>query len=182
MKISRPSFLRPASVEDAKALAALGRESFCAAFAHIYAEKDLNAFLQSCYSEAVVEQEIADHACIHQLACDEGQTHVGGKLTGYCKLWYPSDYSEYSDAKNPIGLGQLYCDPARTGTGIGAQLMDWAFAEAAARNCDAIQLSVYSENYGAQKFYQRYGFAKIADIHFMVGTHRDEEFLYELRL
>lgn len=182
MRIPRPSFLRPACLDDAKALAQLGRNSFCAAFAHIYRDEDLNAFLQSCYSEAVVAEEIADDACIHQLACDEGENHAGGRLTGFCKLWYPSGYADYSDAKNPIGLGQLYCDPARIGEGIGAQLMDWAFAEARSRKCDAIQLSVYSENFGAQKFYQRYGFAQIADIHFMVGKHRDEEFLYELRL
>ena len=31
-------------------------------------------------------------------------------------------------------------------------------------------------------FYQRYGFAKIADITFQVGEQLDPEFLYELRL
>jgi len=43
-----------------------------------------------------------------------------------------------------------------------------------------VLLSVYSENYGAQRFYQRYGFAKIADITFRVGTQLDAEFLYQL--
>ena len=43
-------------------------------------------------------------------------------------------------------------------------------------------LSVYSENFGAQRFYQRYGFAKIADITFKVGDHYDPEYLYELKL
>ncbi|MEC8178679.1 MAG: GNAT family N-acetyltransferase, partial [Pseudomonadota bacterium] len=65
---------------------------------------------------------------------------------------------------------------------IGAALMDWAMAEARERGHDAVQLSVWSENFGAQRFYQRYGFAKIADIDFWVGNHRDDEFLYELRL
>jgi ribosomal protein S18 acetylase RimI-like enzyme len=69
-----------------------------------------------------------------------------------------------------------------TGRGTGAALMDWALAEARARGCDAVQLSVWSENRAAQRFYARYGFAKIADIGFMVGSHRDEEFLLELRL
>lgn len=41
-----------------------------------------------------------------------------------------------------------------------------------------MQLSVYSDNPGAQRFYARYGFAKVADIHFMVGNQRDEEFLF----
>jgi diamine N-acetyltransferase len=41
---------------------------------------------------------------------------------------------------------------------------------------------VFSENYGAQRFYTRYGFGKIADITFEVGQHIDHEFLYELKL
>jgi ribosomal protein S18 acetylase RimI-like enzyme len=64
----------------------------------------------------------------------------------------------------------------------GTALMDWALEPARAAGCDAVQLSVYSDNHAAQRFYARRGFAKIADIHFMVGTHRDEEFLFELRL
>jgi ribosomal protein S18 acetylase RimI-like enzyme len=60
--------------------------------------------------------------------------------------------------------------------------MDWALGEAHRRGCDAIQLSVWSGNDGAQRFYERYGFRKIADIDFWVGRHRDDEFLYELRL
>ena len=38
------------------------------------------------------------------------------------------------------------------------------------------------ENFGGQRFYQRYGFSKIADIGFWVGDQRDDEFLYEKRL
>ena len=60
--------------------------------------------------------------------------------------------------------------------------MDWALGEARALDADAVQLSVWAENHAAQRFYARYGFGKIADIDFYVGSHRDEEFLFELRL
>ncbi len=168
--------LRPASLADAPQLAAFGRETFCAAFEHLYRPQDLAAFLEEVYSEATVRSEIADDACLHRLAFD------ADTLIGFCKLRYPSWYAEHSDATDPIALGQLYTAPDRTGKGIGAALMEWALAEANARHCNAMQLSVWSENTGAQRFYQRYGFAKIADIGFMVGEQRDEEFLYELRL
>ena len=65
---------------------------------------------------------------------------------------------------------------------LGAALMDWAIAEARGSGADALQLSVFSENFGAQRFYHRYGFGKVADIDFWVGNHRDHEFLYELKL
>lgn len=170
--------LRPALLSDAADLALLGRESFCASFEHLYRPQDLNAFLQQAYSVDAVTAEIADPAITHRLAQDD----EGGPLSAFIKLKQPSGYAQYSDAADPLGLSQLYCDPARTGEGIGAALMDWALAEAHTRGCDAVQLSVWAENHGAQRFYQRYGFAKIADISFWVGEQRDEEFLLELRL
>ena len=170
--------LRPALPADAEALAALGRDSFCAAFEHLYRPQDLSAFLEQTYSIETVASEIADPAIVHRLAEDA----PGEGLTGFVKLRYPSSYAEHSDARDPIALGQLYTHPACTGQGIGAALMEWALGEARGRGCDAVQLSVWSENKGAQRFYQRYGFGKIADIFFMVGEQRDDEFLYELRL
>ena len=69
-----------------------------------------------------------------------------------------------------------------TGRGLGAALMDWAIAEARGLGADAIQLSVWTGNDGAQRFYARYGFVKVADIDFWVGEQRDEEFLFALGL
>ena len=168
--------LRPATPADAPALAALGAETFIAAFGDLYSADDLAAFLAQVHSPGPVAEEIASDSCTHRLVEHEGT------LIAYCKLRYPSHYVSYTDAENPIELGQLYALPGHTGAGIGAQLMDWAIGVARERGHDAILLSVYAENYGAQRFYQRYGFAKIADITFQVGDQLDPEFLYELRL
>lgn len=170
--------LRPATTADVPALAALGRDSFVAAFGHLYSRENLAAFLAAVYAEEVVRGEVEGEECIHRLA-DEGS-----RLLGYAKLRHPSSYADQSPtgARNPIALGQLYTRPDATGQGIGAALMDWAIAEARARRHDAIQLSVWAENLGAQRFYARHGFAKVAEIDFWVGEHRDDEFLYELPL
>jgi ribosomal protein S18 acetylase RimI-like enzyme len=105
-----------------------------------------------------------------------------GALVAFCKLRYPTKFVEHSDARNPIELGQLSALPGYTGAGVGAILMDWALGTARDGGHDAILLSVYAENFGAQRFYQRHGFGKIADITFRVGEHLDPEFLYELKL
>jgi diamine N-acetyltransferase len=167
---------RPATLEDAPALAALGAETFIAAFGELYSEADLDAFLAQVHSPDAVAEEIAGERCTHCLVEDAGE------LVAYCKLRYPSHYVDYSDARDPIELGQLYALPGRTGGGIGTQLMDWALGKARAGGHDAVLLSVYAENFGAQRFYQRYGFIKLADITFQVGDHFDPEYLYELRL
>jgi ribosomal protein S18 acetylase RimI-like enzyme len=170
--------LRSASLQDAEPLARLGRESFCHAFEHLYRPEDLNTFLEDAYSVEAVAREIADPGIRHQLTEDA----PGSGLSAFIKVRLDSPYAEHSDAKKPLCLEQLYTDPARTGEGLGAALMDWCLDLARKRSCDAVQLSVYSENFGAQRFYARYGFGKIADIGFWVGEQRDHEFLYELRL
>lgn len=167
---------RPATLADAPALATLGAESFVAAFGHLYKPEDLAAFLAQVHDPEAVAGEIAGEECTHRLVEDDG------RLVAFCKLRYPSHYAAHSDAKKPLELGQLYALPTHTGHGIGAQLMDWALEKAREGAHDAVLLSVYSENFGAQRFYQRYGFAKIADITFKVGDHLDPEFLYELKL
>ncbi len=168
--------LRPATLADAPALAALGAETFIAAFGHLYTPEDLAAFLAQVHAPGPVAEEIASDICTHCLVEEDGA------LVAYCKLRYPSHYTSYTDARDPIELGQLYALPTHTGTGIGAKLMDWALGVARERSHDAVLLSVYSENFGAQRFYQRYGFGKIADITFQVGEQLDAEFLYELKL
>jgi ribosomal protein S18 acetylase RimI-like enzyme len=108
-----------------------------------------------------------------KLAVDED-----GRLLGFCKLVLACGWPEYARADIAIELKQLYTDPAATGRGIGAAMMDWALDFAAERGTGEIQLSVWSGNHGAQRFYARYGFGKVADIHFLVGRQRDEEFLF----
>ena len=60
---------------------------------------------------------------------------------------------------------------------VGAALLEWALGEARERACDAVQLSVFSENHGAQRFYARYGFDKVGEYLFQVGATRDLEFI-----
>ena len=168
--------LRPALPEDAEALAKLGRDSFVAAFAHLYDPADLDAFLAAHKTPASYRRAIEDPSRRICLA------EEGGRLVGFCIVRRPSEFAEHSDALRPISLQQLYCAPGEAGKGIGARLIDWALAEARALEADAVQLSVWAGNHGAQRFYARHGFAKIADIDFYVGSQRDDEFLLERRL
>ena len=166
---------RPAESGDATALADLGKRAFCAAFAHLYTPADLAAFLSGEHTATKVAKEIADPAMLVQLATDDD-----GTLLGFCKLVVESSLAAHGTANAPLELKQLYLDPARIGGGIGAALMDWTLDVARQRGADEIQLSVWSGNAGAQRFYARYGFTKIADITFRVGEQIDEEFLFAL--
>lgn len=170
--------LRPATVADAETLSRLATDSFVAAFGHLYRPEDLHAFLGENRSAERYRADLADPAKRVRIA------EVDGAPAGYCLIVFGQAFAERPDPKpgKPVFLSQLYCLPAMTGRGIGAALMHWALAEARAWGADAVQLSVFSENGGAQRFYQRLGFRHVADIAFWVGSHRDAEFLYELAL
>lgn len=167
---------RPLTPADAPALAQLGADTFVAAFGTLYTPQDLAKFLDEVYSPDAVAREIAGGQCSYRLVEDDGA------LVAFCKLRHPTKFTDHSDAADPIELAQLYALPGYTGAGVGAQLMDWTLETARSGGHDAVLLSVYAENHGAQRFYQRYGFQKIADITFKVGDHYDPEYLYELKL
>lgn len=170
--------LRPATPADVPVLAPFAAEAFTAAFGHLYRPEDLALFLREWRTEKAYRDALAMPAKRIQLA------EIDGRLAAYALIVLGEGMPERPEPRpeRPVFLSQLYCAPGMTGHGLGAALMDWTIGEARAWRADALQLSVFSGNLGAQRFYQRYGFAHVAEIDFWVGNHRDDEFLYELEL
>lgn len=168
--------LRLAHADDIAALADLGRRAFVAKFGPLYSPENLAAFLDDTHSPGKVARELADPGMTVAVIEDEGA------LLAFCKVTHTSTLPRHNDAQRPFELKQLYTDPDRLGRGLGARLMDWALDQARAAGADWLELSVYADNPEAQRFYARYGLAKIADITFRVGDHVDPEFLFAMRL
>ncbi len=164
--------LRGATAADIPALARLAIDSFVGKFGDMYTPEDLAAFLAESYSHSTIAAELANPDRLYRLAEREGQ------LLAYCKLGLNCSFPDYARGSNVLELKQLYALSQATGMGIGGALMDWAMDEFAARGADEVQISVFSGNEGAQRFYQRYGFEKVADVTFRVGTQLDAEFLF----
>lgn len=164
--------LRPANAADIPALSRLGIDSFVDKFGHMYSARDLADFLEEAHSESAVAVEIANPDRLYCLV------ERDGVLLAYCKLGLKCGFPDYARGNKAMELKQLYAAPGMTGGGIGRALMDWAMGEFTARGADEVQLSVWSGNDGAQRFYERYGFGKVADITFRVGEQLDEEFLF----
>ena len=158
--------------DEAAALAALGRDTFVETFGHLYRAEDLSLFLDSSYAPAAFAAQLASDRYLFRVA------EAAGQLVGYCKLGLDVSLDYDAGDARVIELKQLYVFAAHHGDGVGQTLMDWAIAEAEARQADALLLSVWSENVRGQRFYQRNGFHWIADTYFMVGNHRDDEYLY----
>lgn len=172
------TILRPARIEDAETLAPFARHAFDAKFGHLYKPQDLQAFFDQARTAQVFEEQISDPDIRVMLAEQEG------RLRAYSLTVMDKGFDERPllHPARPASLSQLYCAPDATGQGLGGELLAKAVRDCIEWRADALQLSVFSENFGAQQFYARHGFAHVADIDFWVGKHRDDEFLYELTL
>lgn len=173
-----PPAFRDAGPADAPALARFARAAFDAAFGTLYAPGDLAAFFAAERSAERYAAQLADPSVRVRLA------ERDGAICAYALIVLGKGFPERPEPQpaRPVQLSQLYCAGDATGLGLGAALLDWSMAQARGWGGDAVQLSVYSGNHGAQRFYRRHGFAHVADIHFWVGEQRDDEFLYERTL
>ncbi len=167
---------RTPTQSDAAVLAALGRDSFVDAFAHLYSEKNLTTFLDATYSVDVLTSELASPRRVFRVA------ERDNVMIGYCKLGLEMGFDIDLGKRRGMELKQLYLLGSETGSGAGSALIAWAIEQGRARSFDDIVLSVWSGNVAAQRFYRRHGFEKIGDTVFLVGDHVDEEYLFGLSL
>ncbi|WP_129791913.1 GNAT family N-acetyltransferase [Sphingosinicella sp. CPCC 101087] len=164
---------RKAGPEDAAIMAAIGRETFVETFGNLYTPEDLAAFLVN-HSEEKWRADLADPEYSIRLGESDG------RAAAYAKIGPPSLPLE---AKGPtIELRQFYIRKPWQGAGLAPPLMEWVLAEARARGAVAVQLSVFTENVRARRFYERYGFEYAGENKFMVGNQADDDLIMRLNL
>ena len=166
--------IRPAGPPDAETLARLGAATFTESFGHLYKEEDLSAFLTESHSAAVYARLLADDAWRLWLAETPDGEAAGYVSAGPCSLPAPNK------SANSGELARLYILKTHQGGGLGGRMLRIALDDLTKRFED-IYLSVYSENYGAQKLYQRFGFEIIGEYFYMVGAQADREWIMQLK-
>ncbi|MDZ4375767.1 MAG: GNAT family N-acetyltransferase [Phenylobacterium sp.] len=159
-----------ASPDDAAGLAALGAQTFRETFAHLYPPSDLEAFLAQAYGLERTQADLADPAKAVWLVEQDGRD-IGYALAGPCELPHP-------DVTPACGeLKRLYFRQTAQGAGLGGrlfrQVVDWLQSDGPR----AVWIGVWSENFGAQRFYQRHGFQVVGEYGFKVGGTVDREFI-----
>ena len=169
--------LRPATQADAPALSALKlacfRETFLEDFAVPYPADDLAYFERESYGEPKIRAELADptHAT---WVCADAQS---GELLAYahvgpCKLPHPEVTARSGE------LYQIYVRRSAQALGLGRMLLTASLDWLTENYPGPIWLGVWSGNARAQVVYGKLGFRKVGDYHFMVGDHRDDEFIF----
>ena len=163
--------IRRATLEDAAALSDVAERAFVRAFGHLYPPADLARFLQDSYSVGQHVKYLSDPKCAMWLVERDGEA-LGYALAGRpCTL-------PHADVRPEDGeLKRIYLLPEAQGGGIGSQLIQTAFDWLEQDGPTTLWIGVYSQNFGAQRFYERLGFTKVGNYEFLVGSVRDPEFI-----
>lgn len=195
--------IRRATPADADALSDLSRTCFTQTFGHLYDPSDLEAFLDEAYSPTVLRAELNDPERATWLLFDEPVDEAGATretlpsddLPGTPEPGDEAPASSISQA--PIGyvtacpahlphpdvapgdgeVQRLYILQGYQGGGRGTLLLNTALEWLERGGPRTIWIGVWSENYGAQRFYARHGFEIVGDYSFMVGDHADHELI-----
>jgi len=168
--LNTPLVLRRARIEDASALAHLTEATFTETFGHLYPPEDLAEFVATTCTSEVCRKALEDPRMAYWVIGPESGPPVGFTLAGYCKL--PVQNLEQTAGE----LRQLYVLASHQNQRLGARLFEAAL-EWLEQRYSPLYIGVWSQNYGAQRFYGRYGFTKVGDYGFPVGKTVDHEFI-----
>ncbi|MBV9867695.1 MAG: GNAT family N-acetyltransferase [Abitibacteriaceae bacterium] len=154
--------------QDAAALYDLARITYTAAFGHSMSAADLEAHLANHLSLERMSEMIDNDTFL--LACSAEEI-VGFVQFGVSHLHEQELISSTAFAIHPSDreIRRLYVLASHQNQGIGSLLMEAALNHPCLINHN-IFLDVWEENPGAQRFYGRYGFEKVAEKQFSVGS------------
>ena len=194
--------IRRATPADAEALSALSRTCFTQTFGHLYDPGDLETFLDEAYAPGVLRAELEDPEratwLLFEDVADEGFSRPDSSPTDHPRTTEPGDEAPASSAPPaPIGyvtacpahlphpdvapgdgeIQRLYILQGHQGSGRGTLLLKTALEWLERDGPRTLWIGVWSENYGAQRFYARHGFEIVGDYSFMVGDHADYELI-----
>lgn len=195
--------IRRATPADAEALSHLSRTCFTQTFGHLYDPSDLEAFLDEAYSPTVLRAELNDPERATWLLFDEPVDEAGATRETLPSDDLPGTPAPEAQApassvpQAPIGyvtacpahlphpdvapgdgeVQRLYILQGYQGGGRGTLLLNTALEWLERGGPRTIWIGVWSENYGAQRFYARHGFGIVGDYSFMVGDHADHELI-----
>lgn len=178
---------RLARSEDIPRLIDFGVSSFSRTFGHLYPSAELQFYLSETYTHEKYHKILTTCTTPLWIAEDSSSSSgeanvVGYILVGSCKLPHPDVQS------NDFEIQRLYVHQDYFGKGVANHLMSLAMeyfkkvvsdekVEHPGGRERGIWLGVYSENFRAQRFYEKHNFHKVGEYDFHVGSCIDREFI-----
>lgn len=166
--------IRRGTVADAETLAPLAVKIFNDTFADnpLNKPEDMRDYIAEYMSAEAFAVELNNKDSMFFIA------EINNEMIGYAKLKENSCEDCVSD-ENPIELCRLYVAQEFHGQGVAQKLMDECFAEAKRKDFQTMWLGVWEFNFRAQKFYEKFGFSKVGNHIFQLGSDAQTDFVME---
>lgn len=161
--------IRDTLPSDASSLAAISMEVWIGTYLRrgvnaFFADYALSEFTSQRF-EAILAS-VTDHLIVSEN--EDG-------IDGFIRISFDIPAPCSSEAQTEIKT--LYVQPRHHGKGIGKRLLQAALAICAAKDIEAVWLSVNSENDAALEFYRANGFSTVGQTHFRIN---DQAYLNEV--
>ena len=177
--------VRRAVAEDAAPLAALALKTFNDTFAPFNREEDMLAYTSVTYGQPYQLREIENPNLITLVVEVPPAEHEGGtsSVASRPPTQVPGDARDdnglaaYAQIRRSPGaphgdveIARFYVDQAYHGRGIAQTLMAAVESHARALGATRLWLGVWERNFRAQAFYRKFGFEKVGEHPFLLGT------------
>lgn len=168
--------VRTAHVGDAAALSRLGAQTFRDTFEDANTPEDMARYLAEAFTPDLQAAEIADPSSVLLLA-EHRRDDGHGELVGYAHL-LSGETPEAVRGPAPMELKRLYVDRAWHGRRVAQALMDAGLEMARARGAQTLWLGVWERNPRAVAFYTKYGFERVGEHTFVLGSDAQTDWLF----
>ncbi|MDB5192195.1 MAG: spermine/spermidine N-acetyltransferase [Segetibacter sp.] len=159
-----------ATAKDVEAVQEISRITFYQAFHGQNSKEDMDLFLKENFTATSTKKELADKNNLFLLLYQDTN------LIGYVKLSESEAPADLSDLKT-IEIARIYLLTNKTGKGAGALLIQKIIEVAKEKNKEAIWLGVWELNSKAIAFYEKWGFQKFGQHHFVLGKDIQNDWL-----
>jgi diamine N-acetyltransferase len=154
--------IRRAVPADAELLRDVARRTYYDTFASSNTPANMEAYLSTAFSLPQLEMELKDPRGAFFLA------EVDKIVAGYARL-LAGEVPACIAGPSPVELVRLYVDRPWQGAGVAHSLMENCFGEARRQGFKTIYLGVWEQNFRAQAFYRKWGFARVGEHIFQMG-------------
>lgn len=171
-----PLTIRPAALDDAVALSRFGATTFRETFESENTPEDMARYLAEAFTPEQQAAEIKDPHSTVLLAEHHGESGAA-ELVGYAHLT-AGPVPEAVRGPAPLELKRIYVAHAWHGQGVAQALMAAAIEAARARGAQTLWLGVWERNPRAVAFYAKYGFTRVGEHTFVLGSDTQTDWLF----
>ena len=143
--------IRKVGFKDLKALQIIGERSYTPHYSHLWKPGGVEWYMRRCFSDAVLEKELADENIEYYIISS------GGEDIGVLKLVLQKPILN-SEIENALYLEKIYFIKEWTGKGVGSRLIEFAFERARELNRDCVWLMAMDTSDKPIAAYERAGF------------------------